>query len=118
MNNMRNKYIYTDNITCPYCGDEIESSWEYDDDEGEIECEYCEKKFHYERHTTIKYTTSSNCEENNEEHDWGEWEYVSIDTTWRDEIPEEISDFYMRKCKKCDENDFIELSKLQNDVEE
>ena len=113
---MRNNHTYTNNIICPYCGDEIEDSWQYDDDEDEIQCEYCNKIFHYERHTTIKYTTTSNCNDNNEDHDWDEWDYITIDKNWKDEIPAEIADFYMRKCKKCDEQDFMELIKLQNDV--
>lgn len=114
---MTNDHTITKSIICPYCGDEIEDSWEYEDDEGDIQCEYCGKNFHYERHTTIKYTTTSNCEENNEKHDWNEWEYVEIDTNWKDEIPDEISDFYMRKCKKCDESDYIRLIELEKNEE-
>ncbi len=110
---MSNNHILTKNIICPYCGYEEFDSWEYNDDEGEIECPYCEKKFYYKRSITIKYTTTSNCEDNDEDHEWNEWEYIEIDKNWRDEILEEVNDFYMRKCKKCDEQDFMELIKLQ-----
>lgn len=48
---------YTEQIVCPYCGDTNDDSWEYDSDEGEVDCPSCEKRFHYQRHRDISYTT-------------------------------------------------------------
>lgn len=45
---------YTSNITCPYCGAEIES-WEMDDEEDEYECESCKSIFSYQRNVTVEY---------------------------------------------------------------
>lgn len=48
---------YTDEITCPYCGCEIES-WEMSDSEDEYECQNCKSIFSYERNVTVEYCSS------------------------------------------------------------
>ena len=60
-----------DEITCPYCGDELGDSWECPD-EGEIECGACGKKFIYTRDTSVSYQCMGDCILNGEEHDY-EW---------------------------------------------
>lgn len=45
---------YTDEITCPYCGYEMESL-EMSDDEEEYICESCHSTFSYQRDITIRY---------------------------------------------------------------
>ena len=41
------EHEYTDEIVCPYCGNEFSDSWELGDGEdiGELECDECNKKF-------------------------------------------------------------------------
>ena len=47
----------TSEITCPYCGCEIES-WEMSDSEEEYECQNCKSIFSYERIVTVEYCSS------------------------------------------------------------
>jgi hypothetical protein len=47
----------TDNIVCPWCGEEIRDSWEYSSDFDDIECGECERKFQYSRTITVYYST-------------------------------------------------------------
>jgi transposase-like protein len=49
---------YTDEIVCPYCGNEHTDSWEVKDDDGDFECHDCEQAFDYERVVTVEYCTS------------------------------------------------------------
>ena len=46
----------TNEIVCPYCGSEHSDSWEMSDD-GETECDRCEKPFFYQRNMYIDYTS-------------------------------------------------------------
>ena len=51
---------FTNNLVCPWCGEEDEGSWEYEpgeEDLGVIDCVGCEKPFHAERIFTTKYST-------------------------------------------------------------
>ncbi len=45
---------YTNEITCPYCGAEIES-WEMDDEDDEYICGSCNSTFSYQRNVTVEY---------------------------------------------------------------
>ena len=54
---------YTDNITCPYCGVEMQDSWdvrsaEVEFDDGVIECGECGKEFLASRQCSVTYSTS------------------------------------------------------------
>ena len=49
---------YTDQIVCPYCGNEHTDSWEFKEDSSEIQCGECEQSFTYERQVTVEYCTS------------------------------------------------------------
>lgn len=48
---------YAEHITCPWCGYEYEDSWEYQDDEDEMECADCGKKFSLSIRIETDYTT-------------------------------------------------------------
>lgn len=52
---------YTALIVCPHCGHEQRDSWEWSD-EGEDECEVCEKPFTFERIVETYYSTRKNDE--------------------------------------------------------
>ena len=45
---------FTRELVCPYCGYKFNNSWELRD-EGNIECESCEKIFDYERDVVVSY---------------------------------------------------------------
>jgi hypothetical protein len=45
-------------MVCPYCGEEVEDAWEYEDGEDETaHCAYCDKEFKYSTETERKYNT-------------------------------------------------------------
>jgi len=46
----------TQEITCPWCGNEIGDSWECGDD-GKEECENCGHSYSYERNVDVTYYT-------------------------------------------------------------
>jgi hypothetical protein len=48
---------YTDEITCPYCGDVQSDSWEFPDD-GVHCCDECDNNFSYVRDVSVTYSTS------------------------------------------------------------
>lgn len=49
-------YEYADEITCPYCGQQANDSWESPDSDNVI-CDNCGKEFFYERDITVKYNS-------------------------------------------------------------
>jgi hypothetical protein len=51
------KTFCTDEITCPWCGFEYTDSWERESGEGEEECQDCNRKFTFSRHTAVTYCT-------------------------------------------------------------
>lgn len=53
----QNEQSYTDNIVCPWCGEEQTDSWECDAWDLEYECRYCGKKIEYERNTDVTYSS-------------------------------------------------------------
>lgn len=50
-------HTLTEEIVCPYCGEIESDSWEYNGDDGEIECSNCEQTYAYTRVVDISYTT-------------------------------------------------------------
>lgn len=42
---------------CPYCGYEQCDAWEIPDASGEEECQRCGRRFRYERHEHVTWTT-------------------------------------------------------------
>jgi transcription elongation factor Elf1 len=59
MNNKNEEFdtLYQDEIVCPHCGYEHSDSWEVKHNDGEYNCDSCGKKFHYERHIEVTYST-------------------------------------------------------------
>ena len=51
---------YTDEITCPWCGNEQSDSWEASDS-GEHTCDNCERDYTHERNVQVDYSTEK-CE--------------------------------------------------------
>lgn len=47
---------YTNEIVCPYCGEEHGDSWERNDEGMDI-CQNCGKEFAYSRIITVEYST-------------------------------------------------------------
>ena len=48
---------WTEDMVCPFCGAEVQDSWEYEDDRGEVQCYDCGNIFKYERHEIVRYST-------------------------------------------------------------
>ena len=51
---------FTDEIVCPYCGNECRNSWEFSD-EDRYECDECGKEFFHTRNVSIDYSTEKIC---------------------------------------------------------
>jgi len=49
------EYKIAQEITCPYCGEELSDSWEMSDSEDEVYCEGCKSTYAYERDYDITY---------------------------------------------------------------
>jgi len=99
---------YTSEIVCPYCGEEVGDSWEFEGEDGEWECHECEKTFNWYRTVTVEYSTTGNCEKNKEDHDFTDWDLLQYSD--EEHIDSEvIKDFYLRKCKKCDKTEYLRL---------
>ena len=67
-----NYHIYVSNVKCPYCDKDCEDT-EYEvarelETRIEFECEHCGRKFYAE--ACIVYSTYSDCELNDEKHDF------------------------------------------------
>lgn len=60
---MTNKEIdceHTDEIVCPYCGEEQSDSWEIAGENGDVqetECYECEKVFKFKTHIEVTFTS-------------------------------------------------------------
>lgn len=48
---------YTDEPTCPHCGETQTNAWEWAKDDGLAECDSCGEPFRYERHEVTRYST-------------------------------------------------------------
>lgn len=55
-------------ITCPYCRKEHGDSWELKQDDGEMTCCRCEKRFEYHRIVDVSYLCMPDCILNGTEH--------------------------------------------------
>lgn len=98
------------NITCPYCKTENIDSWEIrEDSDDKYLCDDCGKYFSWSRQIHVEYTSTPDCELNNEEHDFPEYEEV-IEKIDKDGY------FRCRYCNKCNEIDFINTDKDGNKI--
>lgn len=101
---------HTTSIVCPYCGHKFTDSWEYQEDEDDVQCESCDKSFSLGVHVSVTYTTTRKpC---SDEHRWGEAE-VRRYTAERDaEIvrgcsvlkPRGAHAVWTRTCLECESN--------------
>jgi transcription elongation factor Elf1 len=114
------KHEYTNEIICPYCDYKFNDSWEYNQD-GEdqtINCKNCNDKFNLSVNISVDYsTTKINCEDNNEIHDYKLDQYYLFDRKYLgndkwEQLPK--SEFKYKRieiCTKCDDNNYIEITK-------
>jgi hypothetical protein len=111
MNEMAEE-LREDNIMCPYCKTEEHDSWEYSDDSNDKhECDNCGKYFSWSRNTSVDYTSTPNCELNNEEHEFSEYSEVR-------ENYDKDGFYIFRKCIKCNDYDFIDTDEEGNKIKE
>jgi predicted RNA-binding Zn-ribbon protein involved in translation (DUF1610 family) len=54
---------YTEEITCPHCGQEVWNSWECSDYDYQVECGSCNKLFGYSRHVEVSYSSYKTTQE-------------------------------------------------------
>src|SRR4051812_47600327 len=89
MSSIQNQY--TDEITCPWCGYKYEDSWEYEDDQDEMECSDCGKKFSMSKRIEVDYSTYR---------DEDECPHEGVDIHYNDRLKEWI--FSCDSCGKFD----------------
>jgi hypothetical protein len=106
----------TNEIVCPYCGHEFMDSWELQED-GEMDCYECNKKFNYAINRSVDYSTSKiSCKD---EHIWEfESAFVKNETYKRNDkkwewikIPRNLWEFKeIFKCKECDDRNYVNIT--------
>lgn len=55
------EHEWTEEIVCPYCGDEDPDSWEWnggEEGDGHTDCKSCGREFYVQRHVLITYSTA------------------------------------------------------------
>lgn len=54
------EHLYTTKMLCPYCNGEQTDVWDFIDDneDGTIECGWCDKEFNWSVNHSISYTTT------------------------------------------------------------
>jgi uncharacterized Zn-finger protein len=104
-----------DEITCPYCGHKFSDRWEYQDD-GEIDCESCEKTFNLTVNHSVDYTTSKLLCKG--KHDYFfksqlvQYSKTNYKTGIITVLPESEWRFIeINKCLKCDDCEYPEISR-------
>lgn len=50
-------HALTDEMVCPYCLHVHKDSWEYQADDGTVDCHECSRPFRYTRNICVTYTT-------------------------------------------------------------
>ena len=114
----------TNEITCPYCGYKIGDSWEYNsEEEGEINCSGCSRKFNFSVNITVDYSTSKiNCEEleQKEGHEYKTERYYKYTKDYKNgewiTLPEDDYKYYrIEICTKCDNVNYIDITKEEFD---
>ena len=105
-------------ITCPYCGYEDEDSWEFEDEEGVVECESCGKGFNVTQEITVTYSSSKiRCDE-------GGHKYKTIDYfikknkfvsegNWKKLDEKDWIYYRIEECEICDDKQFIVITKKE-----
>ena len=54
---------WTDEPVCPHCGAEQGDAWEWGDDDGETDCNSCERPFSYTRYIIVNWSTQKSAKE-------------------------------------------------------
>ncbi len=91
---------YTSEIVCPYCGHTFSDSWEMHGDDGETECDECNKVFMWRRDVSVTYVTEKDCLRNKQEH------------KWEDRIDKERGYTY-KVCVVCGDLNFPDIKKRE-----
>jgi len=109
-------------IKCPYCGLEDNESYEFDQEDGTVECVDCEKEFNVSRTIEITYSTSKiACED--DEHDYKidcyfiskrERDYTAKGG-WVNLREHDWTYYRIEICCHCDAKDIIEITKDECD---
>jgi hypothetical protein len=103
---------HTTSIVCPYCGHENSDSWEYQEDEDDVDCGSCDKSFSLAVHHSTTYTTSRKpCAE---AHRFGAAhasrftaeEYARIASGSRVLEPRGAHALWVRRCVDCEHEEF------------
>ena len=105
----------TDEIVCPYCGQEFSDSLEFIDQDGDdIDCDACGKSFELTVNHSVTYSTSrKDCE--NDAHEWGEADMHVMPQKdcdrWNREAFMKRTDWtphalWIRECKCCDDKEY------------
>lgn len=97
----------TDNIICPYCGEEDIDSWEIQSSEEDYQCGSCDEKFNVEVEHSISYSTlKKECVEGNHDNP------LFPDLFWIDDklLKENWRYIESYDCKECSKTDYKYLS--------
>jgi len=49
--------LHSQEPICPYCGHQQRDFWEYSGEDGDHDCDNCERRFRWSRHTDVTYNT-------------------------------------------------------------
>jgi len=70
-----------DSVKCPWCGYDNGYDDIYEDDDN-FKCDECDKLFSLTVESRMYYSTKSDCIQNKEKHNWGEWEYFDHESEY------------------------------------
>ena len=106
----------TSNIVCPYCGWEDMDSWEFGEQDGEMQCGSCKKSFDVEPYVSISYTTSrkkckDGCKEFIEDHYFissHRKDFCHVEDKLENEDEKDLFWFLNKKCKECHDPKHLE----------
>ncbi len=117
------EHEFTEDITCPYCGDTVSDSYERDD-EGSFDCD-CGESFEYCRNITVTYSTSKKqCEK--DKHDYRLENYMKSEkypvydnatkhVEWKS-LNGKTEYSRISKCSICDKLDIQDVIKEEYDL--
>jgi len=101
---MEIEHKQTDEVVCPWCGNEYRDCWEWTENSDEMKCDECGKVFEYEKDVTVKYDTSKKqCEDGKHEYVIDS-EYLKYHNYKEPVKAEEDWEFIeIQKCSICDD---------------
>jgi hypothetical protein len=90
MDQKYNDQIDDNDSICPYCGERYQvENEDFSEDEREITCDSCEKKYWQSQIITVETQTRPDCELNNDKH---EYEFI---------VTKSGGAFFCKICGKC-----------------